>query len=970
MNRFLLTLVCLFILGWAAGCKSSSASISPSGGIVINLNGSFAVVEAGSGPITLTATTAGDSGNQGVSWALTVAGNACSPACGTLKPAPPPSLTAVYTPPAAPPLNQVATITVRSMADNSQVFLFNFQIFPPIVVQITTKFNSQTVLGAVTDLAATVTNDPSKSGVTWTLTVGGTDCQPVCGTLTVDPAPSFTAHYQPPAKPPAAAKASPTITALAVADANKMDSFGFNIATPTISVAIVTATKFTSQSTGGPAVKVAATITNDFTNAGLTWSLSPANCSPGCGTLTPAPAPSLSATYTPPPIPPAGANVSPTITATSKADSSQHDGFGFTIFTPAISVTITHKFSSELVGGPPVNVKAVITNDFTNVGLSWALTPVGCSPTCGTLTPAVAPSLSAVYTPPAAPPMGASASPTITATSVNDPSKSDTDSFTITAPIAIFQGHYAFLLRGYDKASTPMALAGSLVTDGMGNITGGELDYNDGGTITHAAGPLAGNYLVDTSFSGVPRITITITNFTIPGTAINLVLKSTFSADGKRGKVIEFDGSLALNAGSILFQDTTAASNLSAAASPSPFVFGLDSDAPVNGRVAEAGQFILGAGAASVTGGVADEYQAGGANPIFGGGLVPPGPAVISIAGSSATPPDASGRGTLTLSIPISGSPNSVAQYAYYVVNSSLLNLIEIDSGGSLKTVQAGTAQAQQALSANSVHSTSVMALTGLNTANVPPAPSVIVGVINSNLVTPPSCMLASPCIRYDVNDAGTVAVTQSPTTPQILTPLDTTTGRFVVSDTFEFSLWYVAIYISDAGTGYVLDITPTVAGTQLLNRAFSGPLIPQASGPFSVPADLSGNFIALAGGSAKSAIPNLDFAANFDDSVSANPLFSALLDITTPDLSIGANGQASNVSELAEPYYLSDTTFGIGRFNLPAGAFGDFASAQPILGSLYLIGPDQFVGIGLGNANGTGGSGLVPSGILVFDPQ
>src|SRR4029077_15170431 len=138
-------------------------------------------------------------GNQGVNWNLSVANTSCSPACGTLKG----TLTsAVYTPPSTIPLNQTATITARSIADNSQIFAFNFLIVPPVSVSITNKFSSQTAGGPVADISATITNDVTNAGLSWTLTAGAASCSPVCGTLTVDAPPALTAHYTPPAIPP------------------------------------------------------------------------------------------------------------------------------------------------------------------------------------------------------------------------------------------------------------------------------------------------------------------------------------------------------------------------------------------------------------------------------------------------------------------------------------------------------------------------------------------------------------------------------------------------------------------------------------------------------------------------------------------------------------------------------------------------------------------------------------------------
>src|SRR5262249_59407847 len=103
--------------------------------------------------VTLTASVSGDSGNGGVTWALSQANTSCSPACGTLKTSGG-SMSAVYTPPASVPLNQQATITARSNSDNRKAFVFNFQIIAAITVSIDPKFNSQTAGGPAGGLAA------------------------------------------------------------------------------------------------------------------------------------------------------------------------------------------------------------------------------------------------------------------------------------------------------------------------------------------------------------------------------------------------------------------------------------------------------------------------------------------------------------------------------------------------------------------------------------------------------------------------------------------------------------------------------------------------------------------------------------------------------------------------------------------------------------------------------------------------
>jgi len=836
MKRTLSASVCLLVSIWCAACNSSSQTTAAP--INVNVSGAFTAISAGGSPVTLTATVSGDPGSQGVTWTLSIANTGCSPGCGTLKASG--NSTAIYTPPVAPPVNGLATITAASVSNTRQIFAFNFQILPPIAVTISPKFSTQTAGGPVVDLSASVTNDPSNAGVTWTLTAGSAACAPDCGTLTQDPAPALTAHYQPPAAPPT------------------------------------------------------------------------------------------------------GANASPTITATSNAVTSISDKFTFTIVAPPISVAILNKFASQSIGGPAVNVNASVSNDFTNAGLTWALTAnnAPCSPNCGTLIPAAVPSLSAVYTPPTVLPVGANAAPTITATSVADTTRSDSFSFTLVTASSIFNGSYALLLRGFDSAGAPMVLAGSITSNGAGSISGGELDLNDNGVITTIPSPVSGSYVLDTSFNGIPRITITLT---VP--AGTVVLKCVMSLDGKRARLIEFDGSHALNAGTLLQQDSAA---LAAANPAGSYAFGLDSDAGssggVTGRIVEAGRIVLGAGGTSVTSGLADAGQAGASSALFGG---PTGAASLDAA-STATAPDALGRGTLTLSF-----AGIATQYAYYIVSAQQLNLVEIDTGGSLHTVQSGTAQLQNALTASSINATSVIALTGVNRTNT--ASSVIIGVLS---IAGGNASTAT----FDTNNGGTVATAQT-TSGVFFSPFDPTTGRCLIANSPSIATNFVGaslIYLYDTGKGFLIDVTPNNnAGS--FNFGYSGSLSLQSAGPFTIPTHLSGNAVGVAGASSEASIPNIDFALNLAAGAASPANYSAMIDLTTSNLGVGASGQVADVP-LSSEYIIDDANLGRGRMGFTGGVFGNFSDPSTDIASIYLVGPNQFVAIEQ--------SGIGPSGILFFDPE
>jgi hypothetical protein len=804
---------------------------------MVSLTDTFAIVAAGSDAVTITATVTGPGGDQGVSWDLSIANTSCSPSCGTLKPASAPSTSAVYTPPKNVPANETATITARAIADQTQTFVFNFQITPAITILITDKFDAQTAGGPVTDIHAQVTNDATNAGLSWTLTAGGITCAPLCGTLTADPAPSSVAHYQPPATAPASTdlNASPTISAI-------------SIATPRIK-----------------------------------------------------------------------------------------DTFNFIIVAPPVSLWIVNKFSSQPVGGPAVAVNATVTNDVGNAGLTWTLTTGGgsCSPECGTLVPAAAPSTSATYTPPTTLPLGIGATPTITASSVADPGMNDSFSFTIANATAALSGHYAFLLRGFNPSGTsPVAIAGAFVADGAGGITNAEFELNNGGSVVSFPAPMTGSYVVNSAQNGIPRVTISFA-----GTP--LVLKCALSSDGKRGQIIQLDNSGFLTAGTLSQQDAAALAGDPAG----NYAFGVDSDAPVGQRIVEAGQFVLGTGGTSVTGGLADAMQYAGANPVAGG--INGGTA---IAADAATAPDALGRGTLTLNV-----GGTAVQYSYYVTDGQQLSLLEIDSGAALQSLFSGTAKRQQTLDANTINSTGVVALTGMNVVNSAVVPDSVIGVL--------AVSGSGSTATYDTNN-GTTASTQLTTAgfiPSGSIPsaaFDPATGRVLIANnpTATPFVGVAALYYYDLGKAYVIDITPN-NNAGAFSHALSGQLLPQATGPFSASSDLAGNLVGRAGGSSTAGPANVDFATTFDGASN----YSLTLDLTTTNTSLGSSGQVVDYSE-TDQFQVNDATTGHGLLQLLGGALGDPTPTTEDIVSFYLIGPKQFVAIG----NQAG----VPSGVLFFAPQ
>lgn len=237
----------------------------------------------------------------------------------------------------------------------------------------------------------------------------------------------------------------------------------------------------------GQTVPIAATVMNDPSNGGVTWSLTATGCTGAtCGTLTSQT--TTSAVYNAPASVPS--NLFVTVTATSVARPSRSSSIGIAVV--AITVTIQNKVS-ELAAGSESNVfaqfSAFVQNDPNDYGVAWTLTANGapCSPACGTLKTITAAAVE--YTPPSTVPTPPDQMPTITAASATNPVRTDSDTFTIFDGSAacgtggnesLLNGQYAIMLQGWSGTGTgtPIMYAASFGADGTGKITGGQDQLN------------------------------------------------------------------------------------------------------------------------------------------------------------------------------------------------------------------------------------------------------------------------------------------------------------------------------------------------------------------------------------------------------------------------------------------------------------------------------------------------------------
>ena len=222
---------------------------------------------------------------------------------------------------------------------------------------------------------------------------------------------------------------------------------------PVVSVAIAPSAAQTIDA--GQTISFTATVTNDSSAKGVTWSLT------GPGTLSNQTA--TSATYT-------GAVGTAKVTATSVADATKSASTNITV--NAVSVAITPSAAQAIDVGQTIPFTAVVTNDVGTAGVAWSLTGPGAL--SGQTTTA------ATYT-------GAIGTAKVTATSVAVTSQNASTNITITAAPAFTTTTLpaAVLTTAYSQTLVVTGGAGALTYSiSVGNLPAG-LNLNAStGTIT------------------------------------------------------------------------------------------------------------------------------------------------------------------------------------------------------------------------------------------------------------------------------------------------------------------------------------------------------------------------------------------------------------------------------------------------------------------------------------------------------
>jgi hypothetical protein len=643
-----------------------------------------------------------------------------------------------------------------------------------------------------------------------------------------------------------------------------------------------------------------ATVSPSNANQAVSFALSGTACTPtpaACGTLGSATGSSI--TYTAPATAPNPNTV--TLTATAAADPSKTAVATITVTSQVtVAISVAPATATLVAGSGSQMFTATVTPSAVVQTVTWALSGTGCSGnTCGTLDSAT--NNPVTYTPPTAVVTGPVM---LTATATADTTKTATANITIVATAnSLLNGHYAFQLNGFTAVGGfPVAIAGAIVTDGNGNITGGEEDVNTNGTIVSNMN-LSGTYSVASGLQGTFILTSVIGTPTF-AFAIN--------AQGTAGSVIEFDPVPVNFVSGSLQAQVTPLPTLAQLAGE--FAFRGASNSIAAGRTGILGRFTL-QPAGTISNGLADIS----ASSTTSGVVLANG----SLTGSF-TAPDVSGRGTAQLT----PQNQPTETFAYYVVNGSQLLFIETDIPSLNPLILSGVIETQQLnLNNTSLNAPSVFNMTGLAAAAL--EPSVVIGTFTGSSTN------LSITGSLDGNDGGLIITSVTALTGSF-TSISTSNGRGTISFTNSSpSIASAVFYLTAPETGFLLENT-AIGTNEARVGSFEPQLQPQGGAGFSN-TSLGGNYVLNAGGSATADIPNLEGVITVDNLTTS---FSGMGSVANP---------VPNPAAIISGTYAGVAADGRGTTNIPNSPFG-----SPD-GVFYLVSPTKFVLIGT-DLCGTGG--------------
>ncbi len=401
----------------------------------------------------------------------------------------------------------------------------------------------------------------------------------------------------------------------------------------------VTLSPASASLTTGATQQFTATVANT-TNTNVAWSVN--GISQGNSTVG-----FISSTglYTAPNSVPTPASV--TVSAVSQADTSISGSATVTITAPATPtspLTVSPATATVPAGGQQTFSATVSGNP---IAVNWTLNcQSAVAGACGSI------STAGVYTAPASPPPGGNVSVTAAAKDNSVPPAGAV--VTVQLANGTLNGQYAFTFSG-QSAGAPLVsyvAAGSIAFDGNGNITGGTMDINSGGSSTVTI--TGGTYHINTDGRGNAALTTSGGNVNWQFAVVNHT----------RIFVERFDSGVQSASGVMELQD---ASQFTQAGITGSYAFNLSGANASNkpGSLAGAGAFTSN-GAGIISGGALDVNSAG--TPSTG----------LSLSGTYGAPSATTGRGTMTL------GGFGTQNLAYYIVDATHIKVLETDASAQL----------------------------------------------------------------------------------------------------------------------------------------------------------------------------------------------------------------------------------------------------------------------------------------------
>ncbi len=459
---------------------------------------------------------------------------------------------------------------------------------------------------------------------------------------------------------------------------------------------------------------------------------------------------------------------------------------------------------------------AQVVNDTAAAGVDWAVTCTSAD--CGSFSPAHTASGGATtYTAPATVPTGVTV--TVTATSTTDATASQSSAITIT-PLGsnaslTMNGQYAFLVTGVD-ANGFYSAVGSMTSDGNGNITGGEEDFEDPLTDSEMNSML-GTYTIGPDGQGTITVTVSDPSLGVGGvqtfgvTMTTSVFDSTSGLTSNVHALITSLDSSATSSGTLDLQDSA------------EFSFGV----PAGSFVFTTAGWDLGTSASTTSGGV---LVLDGAGNLATGSLLD-----LNDAGTSGTFDFSGGTYTTALDGNGRGAFTSLGlNYVFYLVNFRVFRVVETDAtfttGGSLYAAAAPASSSGfdvTQLSGNFVFNE--------NGQEAPLGPTAFVGQLDTDGAGNISSGFS------DINEAGTV--TNGAVAGTYAVP-DPTEPRAIVTITSGNTgdISNVILYLADPANNFLDPDGPLIGSGALLmdsdvNANGTGLVVEQS------PATFQGNF-------------------------------------------------------------------------------------------------------------------------------